>query len=51
MPEHPVYFGVSQEYANPDTILPVVPGNTHVENALKSYSTVWDQIEENGLDM
>jgi len=30
MPENPVYFGVSQEYADPDAILPVVPGNTHI---------------------
>jgi len=36
MPEHPVYFGVSQEYANPDAILPIVPGNTHVRECLET---------------
>src|SRR5882757_1812382 len=36
MPEHPVYFGVSQEYTNPDAILPVVPGNTHVRECLET---------------
>src|SRR5882757_9696138 len=36
MPEHPVYFRVSQEYANPDAILPVVPGNTHIRECLET---------------
>src|SRR5882757_4912209 len=36
MPEHPVYFRVSQEYADPDAILPVVPGKTHVRECLET---------------
>ena len=36
MPENPIYFGVSQEYANPNAILPVVPGNTHVRECLET---------------
>src|SRR5882757_6091763 len=36
MPENPVYFGVSQEYTDPDAILPVVPGNTHVQECLET---------------
>ena len=36
MPEHPVYFGVSQEYADPDVPIPVIPGNTHVQECLET---------------
>src|SRR5882757_3578903 len=36
MPEHPVYFRVSQEYTDPDAILPVIPGNTHVRECLET---------------
>jgi len=36
MPENPVYFGVSQEYADPDALIPVIPGNTHVQECLET---------------
>src|SRR5882757_546895 len=36
MPENPVYFGVSQEYADPDVPIPVIPGNTHVRECLET---------------